>query len=41
MFATGNWIYGNYGLALGLTLGVGVAAWLLRRIWSRIKGEIL
>jgi Na+/proline symporter len=41
MFATGNWIYGNYGLALGLTLGVGVAAWLLRKIWSRIKGEIL
>ncbi|MCO5725807.1 sodium:solute symporter family protein [Robiginitalea marina] len=41
MFATGNWIYGNYGLALGLTLGVGVAAWLLRRIWSQIKGEIL
>jgi Na+/proline symporter len=41
MFATGNWIYGNYGLALGLTLGVGVAAWLLRKIWSQIKGEIL
>ncbi len=41
MFATGNWIYGNYGLAAGLTGVVVGSAWLLRRMWSQIKGEIL
>jgi Na+/proline symporter len=41
MFATGNWIYGNYALAAGLTAVVVVAAWFLRRIWSQIKGDIL
>ena len=41
MFATGNWIYGNYGLATGLTGVVLGSAWLLRRMWSQIKGEIL
>ena len=41
MFATGNWIYGNYGLATGLTITVIIAAWLLKRVWDNIKGDIL
>ncbi len=41
MFATGNWIYGNYGLASGLTVTVIIAAWLLKRVWDSIKGDIL
>ena len=41
MFATGNWIYGNYGLATGLTITVVVSGWLLKRTWDKIKGEIL
>ena len=41
MFATGNWIYGNYGLASGLTAAVVVAALLLARVWKSLKGDIL
>jgi Na+/proline symporter len=41
MFATGNWIYGNYTLAGGLTLAVIVAGALLWRVWQTIKGDIL
>ena len=41
MFATGNWIYGNYGLATGLTITVIVAAYLLKRVWDGIKDDIL
>ena len=41
MFATGNWIYGNYALASGLTVAVAVAAYLLLRVWQRIKSDIL
>lgn len=41
MFAMGNWIYGNYGLASGLTLAVVIAAFLLKRVWNEIKGDIL
>ena len=41
MFATGNWIYGNYTLAGGLTLAVVVAGALLWRVWQTIKGDIL
>ena len=41
MFATGNWIYGNYGLASGLTITVIVAAILLKKVWDGIKGDIL
>ena len=41
MFATGNWIYGNYGLATGLTITVIVAAYFLKRVWDGIKGDIL
>ncbi|MEJ2163546.1 MAG: Na+:solute symporter [Robiginitalea sp.] len=41
MFATGNWIYGNYGLAAGLTVLVVLSGWYLSRIWNQIKGDIL
>ena len=41
MFATGNWIYGNYGLAIGLTITVLVSAFLLKKVWDGIKGDIL
>ena len=41
MFATGNWIYGNYGLAAGLTLAVVLSAFLLKRVWDQIKGDLL
>ncbi|MBS9461353.1 Na+:solute symporter [Flagellimonas sp. 389] len=37
LFATGNWIYGNYGLAGGLTVLVLVAAIALRRVWGKMK----
>lgn len=41
MFATGNWIYGNYSLALGLTAVVAVSGFLLIKVWNRLKGNIL
>lgn len=41
MFATGNWIYGNYGLAIGLSLAVVVAGVLLKRVWNTVKKDIL
>lgn len=41
MFATGNWIYGNYTLAGGLTLAVVGAGVLLWRVWQNIKSDIL
>ncbi len=41
MFATGNWIYGNYALAGGLTAAVVLSGWYLSKIWNQIKGDIL
>ena len=41
MFATGNWIYGNYGLAIGLSVTVVISGWLLKKTWDRVKGDIL
>ena len=41
MFATGNWIYGNYSLALILTAVVFLAGGLLLKVWKQLKGEIL
>lgn len=41
MFATGNWIYGNYELAIGLTVAVIISAFLLKKVWDNIKGDIL
>jgi len=40
MFATGNWIYGNYGLAGGLTVLVLIAAYFLNKVWKKIKGDV-
>ena len=41
MFATGNWIYGNYTLASGLTLVVIIAGILLFKVWKTLKKSIL
>ena len=41
MFATGNWIYGNYELASGLTIAVAVAGYLLSRVWKTLKKSVL
>jgi len=41
MFATGNWIYGNYELATGLTIAVVVAGYLLSRVWKTLKKSVL
>ncbi|MGS2740631.1 sodium:solute symporter family protein [Sinomicrobium sp. M5D2P17] len=41
MFATGNWIYGNYPLAIGLTIAMIVSAVLLAVVWNRMKSDIL
>jgi Na+/proline symporter len=37
LFATGNWIYGNYPLAMGLSILVLVATFVLLRIWRGMK----
>lgn len=41
MFAIGNFIYGNYQLAFILLAVMLVFTLLLKRIWSKIKGNIL
>ena len=41
MFATGNWIYGNYTLASGLTLVVIVSGVFLFKVWKTLKKSIL
>ena len=41
MFATGNWIYGNYALASGLTIAVFLAGLLLLKVWKTLKKSIL
>lgn len=38
LFATGNWIYRNYPLAVGLTVLAIVSAFTLQRLWSNMKG---
>ena len=37
LFATGNWIYGNYSLAAGLTVLALVSAVILQRVWQKMK----
>ncbi len=37
LFATGQWIYGNYGSATGLTVLSAVGIFALFKIWERIK----
>ncbi len=41
MFATGNWIYGNYSLAGWLTVATVIAGFLLARVWNTMKDDIL
>ncbi|CAM1373306.1 Na+:solute symporter [Tenacibaculum litopenaei] len=41
MFATGNWLYGNYGLASLLTGGAVISGWLLTSVWKKISKTIL
>ncbi|MGI9550093.1 MAG: sodium:solute symporter family transporter, partial [Aurantibacter sp.] len=41
MFATGNWIYGNYVLAGWLTAVMVIAGFLLVRVWNKMKDDIL
>ena len=41
LFATGNWIYGNYTLAIALTVMVAICAFLLIRVWNSMKSDIL
>lgn len=41
MFATGNWIYGNYSLAGGLTVVVIISGILLAKVWNGMKGDML
>ena len=39
LFATGQWIYGQYGIALVLTALTLLASYLLFRAWSRIRTD--
>ena len=41
MFATGNWIYGNNSRALILSAAALIAAFVLSRLWKRIKANVL
>lgn len=41
LFAVGYWIYADYTLAIGLTLVAIIAAFLLKRVWSKVKANIL
>ncbi len=41
MFATGNWIYGEYPLAIGLTVLVIVSGLLLAKVWNHMKSNFL
>lgn len=40
LFATGNWIYGNYTLAGILTVVVIISAFALTRVWRKMKGVL-
>ncbi|QHT67106.1 Na+:solute symporter [Rhodocytophaga rosea] len=37
LFAVGNWIYGNYGLASLLTVGVAITSFILIKLWSKLQ----
>ena len=41
LFATGYWIYSDYNWAIGFTLLAIVSAILLRKIWNKIRANIL
>ncbi len=37
LFATGNWIYGKYGIALILTYVAIISTFILTRLWNQLK----
>ncbi|MBU2649805.1 MAG: Na+:solute symporter [Bacteroidetes bacterium] len=37
LFATGHWIYGNYGWAILATAIALISMWLLNKVWGRLK----
>jgi solute:Na+ symporter, SSS family len=37
LFAVGNWIYGNYGLATLLTVGVAITTFILIKLWAKLQ----
>lgn len=41
LFATGNWIYGKYTTAIGLTLVTVVSMFVLLKLWKKIKVSFL
>lgn len=41
LFATGYWIYGNYNHAIILTITVFISAFILFKLWNKIKANIL
>jgi len=41
LFATGNWIYGNYQLASGLTTVVVISGVLLAKVWRKMRHDAL
>ena len=41
LFATGYWIYGQYTLAIILTIVVVIATYILSKLWKKIKSTIL
>ncbi|CAM1340629.1 sodium:solute symporter family protein [Tenacibaculum amylolyticum] len=41
LFATGNWIYGNYGIAVGLSVLALISALGLLKLWKKIKVNFL
>jgi hypothetical protein len=41
LFATGYWIYGDYNWAIALTILAIISAYLLKRIWNKIRTNIL
>ncbi len=41
LFATGYWIYGKYTLAIILTIVVIIAAYILSKLWKKIRANIL
>ncbi len=41
LFATGNWIYGNYSLAAGITLMAAISGIALIQVWRKIKNSVL
>ncbi len=41
LFATGYWIYGETTMAISLTIAAIISAYLLKRVWMKIRTKIL